>query len=99
MSSDVSQVCRFADAQETRIQAANRSNVSCAVMKGLRFAESQESRFQASKRSDMCSALLLVGRFADIQEFCFQAAKRSVMDCVELQGVYLVIVRNGIFRL
>ena len=30
---------------------------------------------------------------------CFQAAKRSDMDCVELQGVYLLIDMNGIFGL
>ena len=36
-------------------------------------------------------------RSADIHEFCFQAAKRSDMNCVELQRVYLLIVRNGIF--
>ena len=46
----------------------------------------------------MGSAVFESCRFADIHELFFQAAKRSDMDCVELQGVYLLIVRNGIFR-
>ena len=54
---------------------------------------------QASKRSNMGSAVLVVGRFVDIQDFSYQGAKRSDMDCVELKGVYLLIVRKGIFRL
>ena len=57
------------------------------------------NRFSASKRSNMSSAVLEVGRFTDIYEFCFQAAKRSEMNCDEVQGVLLLIVRNGIFRL
>ena len=47
----------------------------------------------------MGSAVVVGGRFFDIQEFCFQAAKCSDMDCVERPGVYLRIVRNGIFCL
>ncbi len=45
----------------------------------------------------MGSAVLVGGRFVDIQEFFFETAKLSDMDCVELH--YLLIVRNGIFRL
>ena len=45
------------------------------------------------------SAVLEGGRSADIHEFCFQAAKLSEMDCAELQGAYLLKVRNGTFRL
>ena len=64
-----------------------------------RLADSQESRFQVSKRTNMDSAVLDVGRSANIHEICFQAAKRSDMDSVEVQGSYLQIVRNVIFRL
>ena len=54
---------------------------------------------QASKRSYMGTAVLEVGRSADIHEFFFQAAKPSDMVCFEVQGFYLLKVRNGIFRL
>ena len=56
-----SAVLKFADAQESLIQVAKRSNVGSTIMKGLRYADSQESRFQASKRSNMCSAVLVDG--------------------------------------
>ena len=57
----------FADCQEWHLLAADRSDKSSTVMKGLRFADSQESRFQASKRSNMGSAVLEDGLSADIQ--------------------------------
>ncbi len=44
----------------------------------------------------MGSAILVGGRFDDIKEFCFQAAKYLDVDCAELQGVYLLIIRYGI---
>ena len=47
----------------------------------------------------MGSAVLQGGRSADILEFCFKAAKRADMDSVELKGIYLLIVTNGIFGL
>ena len=59
--------CLIADAQESLIQVAKRSNVGIAVVKGLRFADTQELRFQACKRSNMDTAFLLVGRSVDIQ--------------------------------
>ena len=64
-----------------------------------RFAESQGSRLQVSKRSNMYSAGLEGGRSAHIHELCFHATERLDIDCIELQGVYLLIVRNGIFML
>ena len=45
--------CLIADAQESLIQVAKRSNVGIAVVKGLRFADTQELRFEAWKRSHM----------------------------------------------
>ena len=55
--------------------------------------------FSVSKLSNMGSAVLLVALSSDVQEFCFQAAKLSYTECAELRGVYLLIVRNGIFKL
>ena len=43
-------------------------------------------------------AVLEGGRSSDNHEFCCQAAKHSDTDCVKLQGFYLLIVRNGIFK-
>ena len=89
---------QFADTQESCFEAWNRLHMGSSALLCGRFADSQESRFQASKRSNMGSVVLEVGRSADIHEFCFQATKRSDMDCVEVKGVYFLIVRNGIFR-
>ncbi len=50
----------FADCQEWYLLAANRSDKSCTVVKGLRFPDSQESRLQASKCSNI-SAILVGG--------------------------------------
>ncbi len=47
----------------------------------------------------MGKAVVEDGRPANIHEICFQAAKRSDMECVEVQGAYLLKVRNGTFRL
>ena len=58
---------RFADSQESRFQAANRSNTGNAVLQGGRLATAQEYRFQAAKRSDMGSAVLQGGRLATFQ--------------------------------
>ncbi len=98
MCSEVMKGLRFANTQETCFEAWKRSHKFSSALLCGRFADSQESRFQASKCSNMGSAVLEVGRSAHIHEFFFQAAKRSDMDCVELQGVYLLIVRNNIFR-
>ena len=68
-------------------------------LKGPRFADAHEPHFQAWKRSLMCSAVLLGSRFADVQELLFLTAKRSDMGYAELQRVYLLIVRNGVFEL
>ena len=69
-----------------------------ADIKGLRFADAQELRFLAWKRLYMVSAFLLGFRFADVQELLFQTSKPSCMDYAELQMVYLLIVRSGVFR-
>ena len=55
--------------------------------------------FSGSKISNMGSAVLEGGPSANIHKFCFQAAKRSDMDCVKVQGVYLLIVRKASFML
>ena len=81
---------RFADTQESCFEAWKRSHWGCSALQCGRFADSQESLFRASKRSNIGSSVLEGRRSADIQKFCFQAAKRSEMDCVEIQGVYLL---------
>ena len=81
---------RFAYTQESCSEAWKRSHMCCSAQLCVRLADFQESRFQASKRSNMGSDVLEVGRSADIRKFPFQAAKRSEMDCVEIQGVYLL---------
>ncbi len=54
MSSAIQLEVRFADAQESRFQAAKRSNMSSANLQQDRFVDVQESRFQCAKRSNMC---------------------------------------------
>ncbi len=68
MGSAILQEGRFADAQETRIHFAKRSDMCSVDMILLRLADSQESLFQVSKRSYMARAALQIGRFADNQE-------------------------------
>ena len=79
MGSAVQQWGWFADAQESRFQAAKISEMCSAVMKGLRFADTQESCFEAWKRSHIVCSALLCGRFDYSQESRFQASKRSNM--------------------
>ena len=86
----------FADCQLWYSQVAKRSNKRSTILQHGRFVVGQESRFQSSKRLNMGSAVLVVWRFDDIQEFCFQAANHSDLDCAELHGVYLLIIRYGI---
>ena len=45
MGSAVLQGGRFADAQESRFQAAISSNMGIAVLQGGRFEDAKESRF------------------------------------------------------
>ena len=71
----------------------------CSALLCCRFADFLESRFQRSKRSNMSTAVLEGGPSADIYELCFQTAKRSYFAFVEVQRVYLLIDRNGIFML
>ena len=47
----------------------------------------------------MGSAVPEGGRPANIHEFSFQAAKRSLMNFAEVEGVYFLKGRKGIFRL
>ena len=72
--------------------------MGCSDLLCGRFADSQESRFQASKHSNMSSALLEVVHSADIHEFCIQAKNVQIWTVSNCKGVYLLIVRNGIFR-
>ena len=46
---------RFADAQESRLQAWKLPYIGSAVRQGCRFDDVQELRFQATKHSDMGS--------------------------------------------
>ncbi len=53
--------------------------------------------YSGSKLSNMCSAVLEVGRSADIYEFCFPAENVQIWTVSKCKGVYLLIVRNGVF--
>ena len=86
----------FEDCQIWYSQVAKSSNKSSTILQHCPFVVGQESRFQSSKRLNMGSAVLVGWRFDDIHKFCFQAAKHSDLDCAELQGVYLLIIRYGI---
>ena len=98
MCSVVIKGLRFADTQESCFEPWKRSHMGCSALLCCRFVDSQESRFQASKRPNIDSALLEDELSPDIHEFCVRAPQRSDMDGVELDGVYLMILRNGIFR-
>ena len=89
---------RFADAQESRLQAWESSYMGSAVRQGGRFDDVQELRFQATKRSDMSSDILQVGRLQNVQ-WCserwliclfvgssFLTAKGADMNSFVLQG-------------
>ncbi len=88
----------FGDTKEWFFEAWKLSHMGCSALLCCRFVDSQESRFQASKRPNIDSALLEDELSPDIHEFCVRAPQRSDMDGVELDGVYLMILRNGIFR-
>ena len=49
MSSGILQEGRFADAQESRFQAAKRLDMSSVILQEGRFADAQQSRFQDAK--------------------------------------------------
>ena len=49
MSSSILQESRLADVQESRFQAAKRSNMCSSIQQEDRFADAQESRFHAAK--------------------------------------------------
>ena len=70
-----------------------------ADLKELPLSDAQELRYEDWKRLYIGSAVLLGSRFADVQELRLQTAKCSVMGCAELQGGYLLIVRNSDFRM
>ena len=81
------------DAQESLFQAAKRSKMYSAIMKGLWFPYNQESCFIAWKRSYMRFLSLLCRRFSDSQESRFQASKRSnkysaVMESVRSSDIH-----------
>ena len=84
MGSAVQQWGWFADAQESRFQAAKSSEIYTDVPQGGWFVDAQESRIQNAKRSDMSIAVMKILRFADNQESCFEAWKRSHMGCASL---------------
>ena len=66
---------RFADAQESRTQAPNRSKM-CSEF--LKFADDEESLIQVAKRSIVDSTIMKGLRFADSQESRFRASKSSI---------------------
>ena len=90
---------RFADNKESFFEAWNRSHVGCSAQLFFRFADTQESRFQASKRSNMCSALLHGGGSADFPNYVYKLQNVQIWTVSNCKGVYLLIVRNAIFRL
>ena len=89
----------LADAQESRFQAAKRSEMCSAVMNGLIFANTQESCFETWKCSYMRCSALLCCRFDVSQESCFQASKRSNMGSSVLQGGPSADFPNYYFKL
>ena len=68
---------RFADAQESRLQGAARSQMVSAVLQGGWFSDAQESRIQAAKVSEMGSFAQQWGWFPDDQESRIHVAKHS----------------------
>ena len=82
--SSVMKGLRFADSQESRFLASNRSNMGSTVLLGGRSANIQEFCFQAAKRSDMVCAELQGGLFADCQYGIFRLRYvriRAVPSC------------------
>ena len=59
---------RFADSQESRIQASKRTIMGSAVLEGCRSAHIYEFYFQAAKLSDMECVERQRCLFADCQE-------------------------------
>ena len=66
---------------------------------GLRLVDSQESSFESWKRSYMASSVLQDGRFANFQQLFFILQNFQIWALPNCKCVYLLIVRNGIFRL
>ena len=91
MGTAVPQVGWYADSQESRFKAANRSYMCNAVLEGGRLATSQESRFKSSNLSDMemgCAEIQVV-LFPYSKDSRIQSAKRSYMSsAIELEDPF-----------
>ncbi len=87
---------RFAYTQESCFEAWKLSHMGCSCLLCGRFVDSEESGFRPSKRSNMGSAVLEGGRSADIQEFSFMLQNVQICNVSNCNGVYLLIVINGI---
>ena len=67
MGRAVQQWVWIADSQESRFQAAIRSEMCSAFPQGSWFVDAHESRIQMAKRSDLLIAVMKGLRFADTQ--------------------------------
>ena len=95
-------ILRFADFQETRLQASKRSNMGSAVLLGRRCANIEEFCFQTAKHSVMGYAeiqgsLLLITRNDIFRRNV--AAKRQIRAVPSSKGVDLLMLRNSVFSM
>ena len=92
MGSAVLEVYRSADINEFCFQASKTSDMDCVEVQGGLFAD---SGFETVIYG---SAVLEGGRSADIHEFFFKLQTVQIWNFRNCKVVYLLIVRNGIFK-
>ena len=95
-------ILRFADFQETRLQASKLSNMGSALLLGRRCANIEEFCFQTAKHSVMGYAeiqgsLLLITRNDIFRRNV--AAKRQIRAVPSSKGVDLLMLRNSVFSM
>ena len=71
--------------------------MGCSALLYGRFDDSQEKRFQASKCSSMGTAILQVRCSVDFPNSLFKVQYVQIWTESKCKGVFLLIVRNGIF--
>ena len=99
MGSAVQECSWFADAQESRFQIANRSEMCSAVLQGGWIVYAQESCIQVTKRSQMGFPHCFVVDFLILMNRVFKL--RNIQICVVLscKVVVVLIFTNFVFKL
>ena len=98
-SSTILQDVRFANAQESRVEAWKRLHMGCATLICLRFADVHEFRFKLEKSSDMGCAVLQGVLLTDSTNGIIRQRNVCIRAVPSYKMVDLLMLRNRVFRL